>query len=179
MLGTWKEGLEAVRAGGVEPDRHPNAVLVVRRRERLADDTLVFFTSDNGPWLQMKERGGSAGRLRAGKGTTFEGGQREPCLMWWPGKIPAGTVSDDLCTMMDFVPTFAKLAGTPGPKLAIDGHDIRPLLFGEAGAKSPWRTLFVPIIKTAALGLRPSRLPWSRRQRTCCVRSLPMPRFRA
>ena len=107
-------------------------------RTGVAENTLVIFTSDNGPWLSYGNHAGSAGPLREGKGTTWEGGQREPCIMWWPGKIPAGTVCDEFCTTMDVLPTVAHLAGAEQPKKRIDGHDIRPLMFGEEGAKSPY-----------------------------------------
>jgi len=100
--------------------------------------TLVVFTSDNGPWLVRGELAGNASPLRAGKGTTYEGGMRVPCIMRWPGHIPAGTVCRELATAMDLLPTFARLAGGAPPQdRIIDGKDIRPLLTGEPGAVSP------------------------------------------
>ncbi|GAA5510104.1 sulfatase [Novipirellula caenicola] len=105
-----------------------------------AENTLVIFTSDNGPWLSYGTHAGSAGPLREGKGTMFEGGYREPTLMWWKGKIPAGTTCDKLCSSIDVLPTIAKLIGAEVPNDAsqtIDGKDIRPLMFGEANASSP------------------------------------------
>ena len=138
--------------------------------------TLVVFTTDNGPWLSYGNHAGSAGILREGKGTTWEGGQRVPCIMRWPGKIPVGKVCDELCTTMDLLPTFAALAGIEIPtdlpqqkaaasegstptgsatspsdadqqeparfRFAPDGHDIRPLMFGDAGAKSPYKAFY-------------------------------------
>jgi arylsulfatase A len=95
-------------------------------------NTLVIFTSDNGPWLSYGTHAGSAGVLREGKGTMFEGGYREPTLMWWKGKIPAGTECDKLCSTIDILPTVAKLIGADLPDRKIDGLDIRPLMFGEA-----------------------------------------------
>lgn len=97
--------------------------------------TMVVFTSDNGAASRF---GGGNAPLRGFKGSTWEGGMREPCLMWWPGKIPAGTVCKELACSMDLMPTFAKLAGTsaPGDRI-IDGLDIRPLIFGTPGAKTP------------------------------------------
>src|SRR5690606_21011319 len=77
--------------------------------------TLVVFTTDNGPWLSYGNHAGSAGILREGKGTTWEGGQRVPCIMRWPGHVPAETVCDELCTTMDLLPTFAALAGIEIP----------------------------------------------------------------
>ncbi|WP_231603016.1 sulfatase family protein [Neorhodopirellula pilleata] len=91
----------------------------------LADNTLVIYTSDNGPWLQFKNHGGSAGPLREGKGTTFEGGQRVPCIMWAPGRIPAGTSTDAFVSTIDLLPTIASVTGHPLPENdRIDGMDV-------------------------------------------------------
>ncbi len=106
------------------------------------DKTLVLYTSDNGPWLQYGVDGGSAGSLRAGKGTTFEGGMRVPGIVRWPARIPAGQVNSEVVSNMDVLPTFAALAGAKLPEHTIDGHDIRPLLFGEEGARSPYENFF-------------------------------------
>jgi arylsulfatase A-like enzyme len=104
----------------------------------LANDTLVFFTSDNGPWLGKGKHGGSAKPLRAGKFTTWEGGMREPAIAWWPGTIPAGSVCSEVAGTIDFLPTFARLAGAKVPDdRVIDGKDIWPLLAGKEGATSP------------------------------------------
>ncbi len=100
-------------------------------------NTLVVFTSDNGPWLSYGTHGGKATPLREGKGTMFEGGYREPTIMWWKGKIPAGTSCDQLCSTIDILPTVAQMIGADLPEHKIDGKDIRPLMFGEEGAKSP------------------------------------------
>ena len=109
----------------------------------LDDNTLVIFTSDNGPWLQKGQDGGCALPLRAGKGTTWEGGMREPTIMRWPGHIPAGTTCSEVATIMDVLPTLARLAGTHEPTdRIIDGKDIRPLMMGKAGAKSPHDVFF-------------------------------------
>ncbi|MCG8653187.1 MAG: sulfatase [Pirellulales bacterium] len=101
------------------------------------ENTLVIFTSDNGPWLSYGTHSGKATPLREGKGTMFEGGYREPTLMWWKGKIPAGTSCDQLCSTIDILPTVAKLIGAELPDHPIDGKDIRPLMFGQQDAKSP------------------------------------------
>ncbi len=91
----------------------------------LAEKTYIIYTSDNGPWLQFKNHGGNADPLRDGKGTTFEGGQRVPCVMWGPGRIPAGTSTDAFTSTMDLLPTIAGLTGKPLPTdYQIDGHDI-------------------------------------------------------
>ncbi|HTN74284.1 MAG TPA: sulfatase, partial [Pirellulaceae bacterium] len=100
----------------------------------LADNTIILFTSDNGPWLPYGNHAGSAAPLREGKGTTWEGGQREPFIAYWPKKIPADRVCDQFCTSMDLLPTLVKLAGAELPKNKIDGYDIRPILLNEANA---------------------------------------------
>ena len=103
---------------------------------KLVDNTYVIYTTDNGPWLQFRHHGGSAGPLREGKGTTFEGGQRVPCVMRGPG-IPAGTVCDELTGTIDVLPTIAALTGKPLPAgKKIDGLDASGLWKGTA-KKSP------------------------------------------
>ena len=104
------------------------------------DNTLVIFTSDNG---SNGRSGGSNGPLRGNKGSTWEGGMREPCMMRWPGKIPSGTTCSDVCTAMDMLPTLGKLAGAEMPDdRALDGKDIRASMFGEEGAASPYDAFF-------------------------------------
>ena len=103
------------------------------RELKLAGHTYVIFTTDNGPGLEFKHHGGSAGPLRDGKFSTFEGGQRVPCIMWAPGRIPAGTVCEALAATIDLIPTIAALTRTPLPAgRAIDGLDISALLAGPA-----------------------------------------------
>jgi arylsulfatase A-like enzyme len=98
----------------------------------LAKNTYVIFATDNGPWLPFKHHGGSAGPLRDGKMSTFEGGQRVPAILWAPGRIPAGTETDALASTIDILPTIAALTGTSLPTgRPIDGVDISPLLKGE------------------------------------------------
>jgi arylsulfatase A-like enzyme len=107
------------------------------------ENTLVLFTSDNGPWLIKKEDGGAALPLRDGKGTTYEGGLREPTIMRWPGHIPAGTTCPEMAATMDLLPTFAALAGAQAPTdRIIDGKDIGELLWRPDTAKSPRNTMF-------------------------------------
>jgi arylsulfatase A-like enzyme len=102
----------------------------------LAKNTYVIYTTDNGPWLIFKHHGGSAGPLRDGKATTFEGGQRVPTIFWAPGRIPADTTCDALASTIDILPTIAALTNTPLPQdRPIDGLDISPLLTSDA--KSP------------------------------------------
>ena len=92
-------------------------------------NTLVIFTSDNGPWATQKENGGSAGILRGEKGDTFEGGMREPTIFWWPGTIKPEVVMD-AATTMDLFPTISKLTGIPVPKDRIyDGYDLSKLIY--------------------------------------------------
>ncbi|MEZ4869677.1 MAG: sulfatase [Caldilineaceae bacterium] len=111
----------------------------------LDENTLVIFTSDNGS--RARDEGGSNEPLRGYKGTTWEGGQRVPCLMRWPGQIPAGTVCRALTTAMDLYPTLAAIADVPIPQdRSIDGKDIRPLLWGEAGATTPHDAFFYYIM---------------------------------
>jgi len=100
----------------------------------LSENTLVIFTSDNGPWLNYGNHAGSAGGLREGKGTTYEGGQRVPCLMRWKGVVGKGRVCNNLATGMDILPTLAEIAGAPLPGKKIDGVSLLPLLKGEEGA---------------------------------------------
>lgn len=114
-----------------ELDWSVGKILDTLREEKLAENTLVFFTSDNGPWLIQGRAGGSAGLLRDGKGSTWEGGMREPGIGWWPGKIKAAQTCRTLACTMDLFTTSLLLAGAEVPKdRAIDGVDIRPLLFG-------------------------------------------------
>ena len=107
---------------------------------KLTENTYVIYTTDNGPWLQFKHHGGSAGPLREGKGTTFEGGQRVPCLIRGPG-IPAGTVCDQLTGTIDVLPTIAAIIGEALPENKIDGIDVSDLWMGKTET-SP-RTEFI------------------------------------
>lgn len=105
----------------------------------LDEETIVIYTSDNDPWLSYKHHGGSAGFLRDGKGTTFEGGMRVPCVVWGPSRIPAGVVCDELVTTLDLLPTIAALTGAELPTdRTIDGLDASALLTG-AESVSPRR----------------------------------------
>jgi arylsulfatase len=121
----------------MEIDWSVGEVMAALERNGLTNKTLIFFASDNGPWLSYGDHAGSAGPLREGKGTCWEGGTRTPCIMRWPGHIPAGTKTADMIMSIDLLPTLAKLTGAPMPKLPIDGLDIWPLLAGQPGAKNP------------------------------------------
>ena len=114
-----------------EIDWSVGQILDTLKANGLDENTLVLFTSDNGP--PKNTLFASPGPLRGHKGTTFEGGMREPTVVRWPGKIPAGKPNDELMTAMDLLPTFAKLAGAAIPTdRVIDGKDIWPTLIGEA-----------------------------------------------
>lgn len=134
FLGKSKRGLY----GDVveEIDHSVGKVLEALKAQGIAENTIVVFTSDNGPWLPFGVAGGSAGLLRDGKGTTWEGGMREPCIFWMPGKIKPGVVSD-LGTTMDIYTTFSKMAGVAIPNdRVVDGIDLGPVLFEDkAGAR--------------------------------------------
>lgn len=122
----------------MEVDWSVGEILSAIERNDIDQHTLVVFASDNGPWLSYGEHAGSAGPLREGKGTMFEGGYRVPCVMRWPGRIPAGTKCDKLAITMDLFPTVAKLIGAELPAdRKIDGKDILPLIVADENAESP------------------------------------------
>jgi len=104
-------------------------------------NTMIVFTSDNGPWLNYGNHAGNTGGLREGKGTSFEGGQREPCAISWPGHIPAGTVCNKMASAIDLLPTIANICGLELPRHKIDGVNILPLLMDDPDANP--RTEFV------------------------------------
>ena len=123
-----------------EIDWSAGQILDALAREGVDRNTLVLFTSDNGPWLIFNEHGGSAGPLREGKGSTWEGGMREPAIFRWPGKIQPAVVRD-IGSTLDVLPTVASLAGAPLPAgRAFDGYDLTPVLL--EGKPSPRREMF-------------------------------------
>lgn len=109
----------------------------------LEQNTLVIFMSDNGPFLSYGDHAGSAGSLREGKLTSFEGGVRTPCLMRWPARIPAGTECQEPACTIDLLPTIAKLTEAKQPDLKIDGLDISSLVLGDASERSPHEAIFI------------------------------------
>lgn len=116
-------------------DTEVGRIIETLEKHNLSDNTYVIYTTDNGPWLRFKNHGGSAGPLRDGKGTTFEGGQRVPCVMWGPGRIPAGTVCDDVIGTIDLLPSIAKLADSSLPgENKIDGMDASAAILGKGRA---------------------------------------------
>lgn len=121
----------------MEVDWSVGQITEALKRHQLEQDTLVIFTSDNGPWLSYGDHAGSAGPLREGKGTMFDGGCRVPCIMKWPGRIPAGTSCSQPAMTIDVLPTVARLIGAELPAHTVDGRDIWPLMVAEPGASSP------------------------------------------
>jgi arylsulfatase A len=157
-----------------EVDWSAGRVLDTLRELKLDERTLVIFTSDNGPWLIKGADAGSAGPLRGGKGSTWEGGMREPTLAWWPGRIAPGSVCDAVAGTIDLLPTAVALAGGTVPaEPVIDGRDISPLLFGkttqspreaqyyfraynlEAVRQGPWKLAVAPQHETMGKGVLP------------------------
>ncbi|XP_033120432.1 arylsulfatase A-like [Anneissia japonica] len=99
------------------------------RKSGVLENTFIFLTSDNGPSLRNQNRGGNAGLLKCGKGTTYEGGQRVPAIAYWTGKITPGRTTE-LASTLDLLPTISKITGASLPKAVIDGVDMSPILFG-------------------------------------------------
>jgi arylsulfatase len=120
-----------------ELDASVGELLSALRNLGLEERTLVVFLSDNGPFLSYGTHSGSAGPLREGKLTTWDGGVRVPSIMRWPGRIPSGRVSAEPAATIDLFPTFAGLLGAPLPSHPIDGKDLWPVLSGRPGARSP------------------------------------------
>jgi arylsulfatase A len=121
----------------MELDWAAGEILTAIRDAGQDDNTLVIFSSDNGPWISYGNHAGSPGDFREGKGTSFEGGHRVPFIARWPGKIPAGSVCGEQGMEIDLLPTVARLTGGKLPDHKIDGLDIWPLFSGEVGAKNP------------------------------------------
>jgi len=130
LAGRYGDGIEEI-------DWSVGAVVDKLKALNLDDNTLIVFTSDNGPWLTMYQHGGSAGLLNHGKGTTFEGGMRVPAVFWWPGSIAPGDISE-IGSTMDIYATALALAGAPPPP-GVDGMDLRETLTGQA--PSPRKTV--------------------------------------
>lgn len=125
-----------------ELDASVGAILDALERTGVAENTFVLFTSDNGPWLSYGNHAGSTGPLREGKGTTWEGGVRVPCVARFPGRIPEGVVCTEPAMTIDVFPTVARLIGADLPEPEIDGLDIWPLFTGVDGAASPQEAYF-------------------------------------
>ncbi|MEO1528822.1 MAG: sulfatase [Planctomycetota bacterium] len=136
-----------------EIDFNVGRILDALKELELADNTYVLFTSDNGPWLIKnknhadgnlpRDHGGSAGPLRSGKVSTFEGGVRVPAILWGPGRVPAGATCNSIATTMDVLPTFAALAGAEVPTdRVIDGEDIQHLFHGAFEHANPEKAFY-------------------------------------
>jgi arylsulfatase A len=157
-----------------EVDWSTGRILDTLRALKLAENTLVIFTSDNGPWLVKKSDSGSAGPLRGGKGSTWEGGVRVPTIAWWPGKIAPNSSVAAIAGTIDLLPTAVALAGGTVPdQPVIDGRDISPLLFGktstsprdthfyfmgydlQAVRQGPWKLAFAPQQESMGRGIQP------------------------
>lgn len=121
----------------MEIDWSVGQIIKALKETGVEDNTLVIFTSDNGPWLSYGQHAGSAKPLREGKGTMFDGGCRVPCVMRWPGKIPPGTECTEPCMTIDILPTVAETIHGTLPQHTIDGRSILPLMTGDATQKSP------------------------------------------
>lgn len=134
-----------------EIDWNMGRLLKHLKDKKLSENTIVIFSSDNGPWLSQKENGGSAGELRAGKFTNFEGGVRVPAILYWQKTIPAGQVKHDLVSSLDFFPTLAGFAKATLPKVVLDGLDIGQYL--QTPDQSLERAIFYSG-KTAIGGVR-------------------------
>jgi len=125
-----------------EMDWSVGEIMAALRRLKMDERTLVIFISDNGPFLSYGEHAGSARPLREGKLTVFEGGVRVPCLVRWPGRVPAGRVSPEPFIALDWMPTLTELVGGKSSTLKIDGRSAKGLLLGQPGATAPHEALF-------------------------------------
>jgi arylsulfatase A-like enzyme len=145
-----------------EIDWSVGRVIATLKEHGLDENTIVMFATDNGPWEPFRQYGGSAGPLRGAKGQNWEGGQRVPCIIRWPGKIPANSVQMELTRSIDILPTLAEITGGKLSDKRIDGGSIKGLLLGEDDAepasdtflyyssrgdlngirKGPWKLLF-------------------------------------
>ena len=163
-----------------EIDAGVGRILDLLEEEQLANRTYVLFTSDNGPWLIKNEgktdgfrpndHGGSAGPLRSGKVSTWEGGVRVPTVVWAPGRVAPDTVCDEMASTLDVLPTFAALAGTKSPgDRVIDGEDIQHLLAGRFSDADPEKAYYYYLkthLQAARQGKwklhlpRPAHQPW-------------------
>jgi arylsulfatase A len=162
-FGDWVEELDA----------SVGRILGTLEKLQIEKDTLVIFTSDNGPWLVKGPDGGSAGPLRGGKGSTWEGGVRVPTIAWWPGRISPGTTCNAVAGTIDLLPTAVALAGGNIPEIPkIDGRNIAPLLLGQSSEspreahfyfagytlqavrQGPWKLALTP--QAENLGAKPS-----------------------
>jgi arylsulfatase A-like enzyme len=125
----------------MEVDWSVGEIMKALQKNGLDKNTLVIFTSDNGPWLNFGNHAGTTGGLREGKGTSWEGGQRVPCIMRWPGVISEGVICNKMASAIDILPTIAAITGALLPEKKIDGVSILPLLLGDE-KESPRREFY-------------------------------------
>lgn len=118
----------------MEIDWSIGEVLKALREQGIEENTLVVLTSDNGPWANYGNHAGSAAGLREAKATTFDGGNRIPCIMYWKGKTQPGTTCNKLASNIDLLPTLADISGSPLPTRTIDGVSLLPLIEGDKEA---------------------------------------------
>lgn len=137
----------------MELDWSLGEILNTLDKEKLADNTVIMLMSDNGPWVHFGNNAGSTGGFREGKGTTFEGGTRVPCLMRWPKKIKAGNVSGELISNLDILPTVSAITNSALPEKRIDGLNLMPLLLGKT-TKGPRETLYYYYNQNSLKGVR-------------------------
>lgn len=134
----WKYAGQSLRGpfgdALLEFDSTVGNILQTLKETGVLNNTLVFFTSDNGPELMRMSRGGNSGLLKCGKGTTYEGGMREPAIAYWSGVIKPG-VTRSLASTLDILPTIARLAGAPLPKVQLDGVDMIDILFNHGAGQ--------------------------------------------
>lgn len=137
------ETMELYTAVIEEIDWSVGQILDTVRKLGLEKDTLIIFSTDNGPWHRKGKLAEDGYVLRDGKFSTYEGGMRVPCIMWWPGRIPGTTECRELAATIDIMPTLACIAGGQIPQdRIIDGNDIQPLMFNEKNAKSPHKAYY-------------------------------------
>jgi arylsulfatase A-like enzyme len=137
----------------MEIDWSVGEILKTLKEQGLDKNTLVIVTSDNGPWLNFGNHAGSAGGFREGKGTSFEGGHRVPCIMQWKGTLPEALVCNKLSSTIDILPTIASLCDAKLPLSKIDGIDISALLKGDKDAE-PRKTFYYYYRKNALEAVR-------------------------
>ncbi|MGB0767504.1 MAG: sulfatase family protein [Phycisphaeraceae bacterium] len=154
--GTSKRGLY----GDVieEIDWSVGRVIATLKEHGLDDNTIILFATDNGPWEAFRQYGGSAGPLRGAKGQNWEGGQRVPCIIRWPGSIPANSVCMELTRSIDILPTLAEITGSKLSDNKIDGGSIKGLLLGEEDAKPASDTFLYYSARGDLNGIRQG--PW-------------------
>ncbi|MEJ2629544.1 MAG: sulfatase-like hydrolase/transferase, partial [bacterium] len=126
----------------MEIDWSVGEILKTVKQNQLEENTLIIFTSDNGPWTVYGNHAGSAYPLRGCKMTTFEGGQRVPCIMKWKNKITAGSICQEFATTMDLLPTLAKLVNAHLPDHKIDGYNIGNLIFNKYNHRTPYEVFY-------------------------------------